>query len=455
MPRSDVFCVILTVTLVAAYGSDRQAVGQPAVGTPEAETPAGIECKRQYEFDDNVYVTTKQYERRSGATAQKFSKLQSTKQRPVEVCGIPQELDFLTRLRCDDGLNPYPDRRAAHRSRLGSVGSGGRCGSIIDLYRVPCPEKTYEVYIDFYICPPRSPGYLVPWERYMAAGFEARRRDNHREALRYFRSAEFEAKTRAPEGPRMATTLTALAYVYQDQGRYAKAEPLYERALAIREKVLGPVHSAVADSLYNLGGLYKARGRYAEAEPLYRRALGIKENAHGPEDLAVSSTVRGLAQLSHAQGRDAEAESLFKRALAMREKAWGPGHPLVASSLNDLAGLYKSQGRYAEAEPVYKRALAISEKTLGPDDSGTAEVLNNLAELYRAQGRYAEAEPLYKRALMIREKALGPDQPEVVAQSLETYAALLRQTGRKAEAARMEARAEAIRARRAKENPAN
>ena len=65
--------------------------------------------------------------------------------------------------------------------------------------------------------------------------------------------------------------------------------------------------------------------------------------------------------------------------------------------------------------------------------------------LYRAQGNYAEAAPLYRRSLAILEKALGPEHPNV-AQSLENYAALLRETGRADEAAAMEARAKAIRA---------
>ncbi len=59
-----------------------------------------------------------------------------------------------------------------------------------------------------------------------------------------------------------------------------------------------------------------------------------------------------------------------------------------------------------------------------------------------------------KRALAIREEALGPEHPHV-AQSLENYAALLRETGRGAEAAKREARAEAIRTRHAEQNPAN
>ena len=79
--------------------------------------------------------------------------------------------------------------------------------------------------------------------------------------------------------------------------------------------------------------------------------------------------------------------------------------------------------------------------------------LNNLALLYKDQGRYAEAEPLYKRALAIWEKALGPEHPHV-ATILENYAALLRKTERTTEATKMEARAKAIRAKRADQNPA-
>ena len=49
----------------------------------------------------------------------------------------------------------------------------------------------------------------------------------------------------------MAGSLNNLAWLYAAQGRYAKAEPLYKRALAIVEKALGPDHPNVAKSLEN------------------------------------------------------------------------------------------------------------------------------------------------------------------------------------------------------------
>ena len=93
----------------------------------------------------------------------------------------------------------------------------------------------------------------------------------------------------------------------RSQGRYADAEPLYQRALAIREKVLGPEHPDVATSLNNLAALYHAQGRYADAEPLFQRALAIQEKALGPEHPDVATVRKNYAALLRATNRDAEA----------------------------------------------------------------------------------------------------------------------------------------------------
>jgi len=56
---------------------------------------------------------------------------------------------------------------------------------------------------------------------------------------------------------------------------YAQARPLYERALAIREKVLGPDHAQTVKSLDNLASPLHDQGELALARPLYERALAI------------------------------------------------------------------------------------------------------------------------------------------------------------------------------------
>jgi CHAT domain-containing protein/Tfp pilus assembly protein PilF len=242
----------------------------------------------------------------------------------------------------------------------------------------------------------------------------------------------------------VAQSLNNLAEMYNEQGRYADAEPLLKRALAIYEKALGPDHLDVGTSLNNLAFLYYAQGHYADAEPLFKRALAIREKALGPDDPDVATSLSNLAELYTEQGRYADAEPLLKRALAIREKALGPNHPDVALSLNNLADFYREQGRYGEAEPFFKRALAIREKALGPEHPDVAQSLNNLAALYNAQGRYADAGPLLKRALAIREKALGPEHP-LVATALSNLAMLYMEQGHYADAEPLLKRALTIR----------
>ncbi len=221
----------------------------------------------------------------------------------------------------------------------------------------------------------------------------------------------------------LAMAQNEMAFLYDEQGKYEVAESLYQRSLAITEKVLGKGHPSVAATLNNLAGLYKAQGKYKTAEPLYQRDLKITEKAMGKDHLSVATTLNNLAELYQAQGKYEVAEPLYQRSLAITEKVLGKDHPMVAMTLNNLAELYQAQGKYEVAEPLYQQSLAITEKVLGKDHPMVATTLNNLAGLYKAQGKYEEAEPMYQRDIKITEKALGKDHPSV-ATTLNNLAAL-------------------------------
>ena len=76
-------------------------------------------------------------------------------------------------------------------------------------------------------------------------------------------------------------TVYNLANLYDEQGKYEQAEPLYQRALEVREKVLGPEHPDTVRPLDNLANLYLDQGKYEQAEPLYQQALSTYERALG------------------------------------------------------------------------------------------------------------------------------------------------------------------------------
>ena len=226
-------------------------------------------------------------------------------------------------------------------------------------------------------------------------------------------------------------------YYLYERGRYAEAEPLYMRALRIREEQLGASHPDTATSLNNLASLYRSQGKYSEAEPLYVRALRIREEQLGASHPSTATSLNNLAGLYRSQGKYSLAEPLYVRALSIKEQQLGSDHPDTAQSLNNLAGLYNNQGEYEQAKPLVVRALAITKQQLGPEHPSTAQSLNNLAEIYRSQGKYSEAEPLYIRAQAICEQALGPQHPHTQT-ARRNYATLLRAMGRDEEAQQLE-----------------
>jgi CHAT domain-containing protein len=237
------------------------------------------------------------------------------------------------------------------------------------------------------------------------------------------RTSPFEV-TREERWLQEASQLSKLASVYDAQGEYAKAEPLYKQALEIRRRVLGEKHPNFAASLNNLATLYQAQGDLAKAEPLYKQALEIHRQVLGEKHPNYATSLNNLAALYRARGDNAKAEPLYKQALEIRRQVLGEKNPDFAGSLNNLAVLYQVQGDYAKAKPLYKQALEIKRHVLGEKHPDFATSLNNLALLYQSPGGdYAKAEALHKQALEIYRQALGEQHPDF-AMSLNNLAGL-------------------------------
>ncbi|MGI8788321.1 MAG: CHAT domain-containing protein [Pyrinomonadaceae bacterium] len=205
-----------------------------------------------------------------------------------------------------------------------------------------------------------------------------------------------------------ASSLVTLANITGDNGEYDTSESLYLRALAIKEKLLGKDDLSVSSILNNLGLLYEDKGDYVKAESLLRRALEIRKKTLEPNHLLIANVLNNLAGLSRIKGDEIKAAEFYRRALDIREKALPPDSPDVATSLMNLANIYTDA---TTAEPLYRRALAIREKVFGNDSPIVAETLYNLAVLFHQADDNIKAEPLAKRALAIFEKSLGAEHP--------------------------------------------
>jgi hypothetical protein len=94
---------------------------------------------------------------------------------------------------------------------------------------------------------------------------------------------------------------------------YAQARPLFERALAIYEKVLGPEHSNTNRVRDNFAALQLACGSAGEALALGEAALTTHERINGPNHPWTKDSARVTADALDALGRAAEAAAMRER----------------------------------------------------------------------------------------------------------------------------------------------
>lgn len=212
-----------------------------------------------------------------------------------------------------------------------------------------------------------------------------------------------------PEDPSVAEELTGLAIAQAEQGRPAAAESLFRRVLGIRERTVGELHSSTAGALSNLASALFEQGKFAEAEPLYRRGLAIDSQLYGTDHGQIALDLYNIANVEGATGRTEQAIAHYRRAVALWERKMGAEHPYVAAGLTSLANVLGSAGRHEETVPLLERALAIREKTLSPDHPFLATTYNELGVAARRAGHHDEAERYLRRALALRQKILEPN----------------------------------------------
>jgi len=178
--------------------------------------------------------------------------------------------------------------------------------------------------------------------------------------------------------PNVATTLNQLALVYQKQGKYKDAAPLYEKVLNIDINTLEEGHPYIATTEDNLGNLYILQARYEEARDLLLDAFAIREKTLGETHPEVAASLVGLARLEYIQSHYAEATLLVERALIIDQRIDRGKSLAVARDLNLRALIHQAHGETKQAELLHKKALSLREEFLGKDHLRVAQSLNNL-----------------------------------------------------------------------------
>jgi len=208
-----------------------------------------------------------------------------------------------------------------------------------------------------------------------------------------------------------AKTMDAQAEAFRDQGKYAAAQPLYEKALAIRRRLLTDDHPDTAIGYDSVALDLNAQGKYAAAQPLYEKALAIRRRLLTDDHPSTALSYNNVAHNLNAQGKYAAAQPLFEKALEIRRRLLGVDHTDTAAGYNNVAFNLYAQGKYAAAQPLFEKALEIYRRLFTDDHASTTLSYNNVASNLNAQGKYAAAQPLFEKALEIRRRLLTDDHP--------------------------------------------
>ena len=236
---------------------------------------------------------------------------------------------------------------------------------------------------------------------------------DYEKAFRYYEKAlVIRERVLGADHPDIAAIYNNMAVVYSEQGDFKKALRYFEKALTIRERVLGADHPDTAMTYNNMAVVYRKQGDYEKALRYYEKALAIIERVLGADHPDIAATYNNMAAVYDEQGDYEKALRYYGKALAIKERVLGADHPDTASTYNNMAAVYDDQGDYEKALRYYKKALAIRERVLGADHPDTAMTYGNMANVYAEQGEFEKALRYYEKALSIYERVLGADHPD-------------------------------------------
>lgn len=212
--------------------------------------------------------------------------------------------------------------------------------------------------------------------------------------------------------PESATVLAALARIKLRQDQYADAERMLETALERTRKWQSTSTDAEkAAQTYDLAYACFKQKKFAKAEPLFQRALKLKKSARQERGPSLETILLESAQNYIELGKLSAANGCLQDILNTNKGA----NRRVAIWLIAVANAYCRTNNSARAEVLYKQAIGLSEKYTRLKPVALADLLVRLGNLYMHDKRYAEAEAVYRRSQSILAKASGDSVYDAVA----------------------------------------
>ncbi len=241
----------------------------------------------------------------------------------------------------------------------------------------------------------------------------------HAAAVKSYNEAlAIHEKVSGANSPEMFDTLHGLGHAHLDSGDSKKAEEFYTRA--VNYLVATPNLIDQLDETPNLeiiARLYRDLGKYAEAEPYFQRVLTNRRESHRVE----LDELKEVAQFYAIQNKYQQAEPYLLEAIAMQEPTFKDvsDSSELADSYSELGEVYSGQDDELKAKSYFQLArslqnLALKQRQLdrllklGSGDQQDAakkrEALKidrdliELGDLFLKVGRLRPAETAYTQA---------------------------------------------------------
>ena len=107
-------------------------------------------------------------------------------------------------------------------------------------------------------------------------------------------------------------------------------------------------------------------GRYSKAIPQAERAMALVQQATGTQSDRYARSTNSLGVLHEKASDLRKAEQYYLVALKLRKQLLGAEHPDYAQTVHNLGLLYEKMGRYREVAAPLSTALNIRKTVLGP-----------------------------------------------------------------------------------------
>jgi CHAT domain-containing protein len=211
----------------------------------------------------------------------------------------------------------------------------------------------------------------------------------------------------------------------RDAGKNAEALPLAEKAFAIAEQKLGPDSEAAIAPLVNIGAIKVAtilagqdgfggpanQADWDKAEALFRRTLALREKYPGEDKRpSLGKILLALGVVYSSQKKFGDSDRYFGRYFEYAEaritaKKMRPDDSDLSQALSMQATADFVRTRTGDLQKLYQRMIALSEQHLGYDHPYTGVQIAQLALFLGMLQGPASVEPLNERFVAIAKKA--------------------------------------------------